>query len=69
MNIHIDEYKDSDFKIQPDIPKCTQRNPILDIIPKSPLAERLEKCPADISNRNLLAVTHLRGGNIDMDQR
>ena len=69
MKIHVDKDGDSDFKFQPDIPKCTQRNPILESGPKSPLAEKLEKCPADIDNRNHLATTQLRDGNIDMDQQ
>ena len=30
MNIHADKGVDSDFKLQPDIPKCTRQKPILD---------------------------------------
>ena len=69
MNIHVDKDKDSDFKLQPDIPKCTRQNRILDSGPKAPLSERLANCPMDIANRTLLATTQLRDGNIYMDQR
>ena len=67
MKIHFDEDKDSDFKLQPDIPKCTWQNPILDSGPKAPLFERLANYPTDIENRTLLTKTHLRDSNIDMD--
>ena len=69
MKIHVGEDEDSDFKLQPDIPKCTRRNPILDSGPKAPLAERLANFPMYIANLTLFATTQLRGGNIDMDQR
>ena len=57
MKIHVDKDGDSDFKFQPDIPKCTQRNPILESGPKSPLDERLENFPTDIDNRTLIATS------------
>ena len=66
MKIHIDKDEDSDFKLQPEIPKFTRRNPILDSGPKASLYERLANRPADIANRTLLATTQLRDGNIDM---
>ena len=69
MNIHVEENKYSDFKLQPDILKCTRQNQILDSVPKEPLSERLANCPTDITNLTLLATTQLRGGNIDMDQQ
>ena len=69
MKIKVDKNKDSDFKIQPDILKCTRQNQILDSVPKEPLSERLANFPTDITNLTLLATTQLRGGNIDMDQR
>ena len=69
MKIHIDKGVDSDFKIQPDIPKCTWQNPILDSGPTAILAARLANCPIDISNLTLLATTQLRAGDIDMDQQ
>ena len=66
MNIHVDEDKDINFKLQPDIPKFTRRNPIMDSGLKAPLSERLANCPMDIANRTLLARTQLRAGYIDM---
>ena len=38
MKIHVNKGVDSDFKLQPDIPKYTRRNPILDSGTTSPLA-------------------------------
>ena len=69
MKIHFNEDKDSDFKLQPEIPKYTRRNPILDSGLKAPLTERLANQPKDISNQTLLVTTQLRHGNINMDQR
>ena len=69
MNIHVDKGVDSDFNIQPEIPKCTRRKPILDSGTTAPLAARLANCPIDISNLTLLATTQLRAGDIDMDQQ
>ena len=69
MKIHVNKVMDSEFKLQPDIPECTQWNPILYSGPTSPLATRLENCPIDISNRTLLVTTQLRAGDIDMDSR
>ena len=69
MNAQFDKDEDSEFKLQPDITKCTRKNPILDSGSKAPLSERLANCPTDISNQTLLVTTQLRGGNIDMDQR
>ena len=69
MKIHVDKGTNSDFNIQPDIPKCTGRNPILDSGPTAPLAVRLANCPIDISNQNLLATTQMRAGDIDMDHQ
>ena len=68
-NIQVDEDKDSDFNLQPDISKFKRLNQILDSGPKAPLAERLANCPTDIANQTLLATTQLRDGNIEMDQR
>ena len=69
MKIHANKGVDSEFKLQPDIPKCTKRNTILDSGPTSPLAVRLANCPIDIANRTLLVNTQLRAGDIEMDQR
>ena len=69
MKIHVDKGVDSDFKLQPDIPKCTRRNPILDSGPTALLCERLANCPIDIANRTFLVMTQLRAGDIDMDQQ
>ena len=69
MKIRVNEDKDIDFKLQPDIPKYTRQNPILDSGPKSPLSERLATCPTDIANQTLLVETQLRYGNIEMDQQ
>ena len=69
MNIHVDEDKDINFKLQPDIPKFTRRNPIMDSGLKAPLSERLANCLTNIANRTLLATTQLRDSNIDMYQR
>ena len=67
MKIHVNKDEDSDFKLQPEIPKYTRRNPILDSGTTSPLATRLANFPIDIANRTLLATTYLRAGDIDMD--
>ena len=69
MNIHVYKDVDSDFKLQPEIRKCTRQNPILDGGPTAPLAVIIANCPIDISNRTLLATTQLRAGDIDTDQR
>ena len=69
MNIHVDKVVDSGFKLQPEIPKCTRQNPILDSGSTAPLSARLVNCPMDIANRTLLATTHLREGDIDIDQQ
>ena len=69
MKIHVDKGVDDEFKLQPDIQKCTRRNPILDSGPTAPLTTRLANCPMDISNQTLLATTQLSAGDIDMDQR
>ena len=69
MKIRVEKGVDSDFKLQPDIPKCTRKNPILDSGPTAQLPVRLAKCPVYITNRTLLATTQLRAGDIDMDQR
>ena len=69
MNIHVNKGVDSDFKLQPDIPKCTWRNPILDSGPTAPLSARLANFPMDIANRNLLSTTRLMAGDIDTYQR
>ena len=69
MKIHVKKVVDGEFKLQPDIPKCTQQNPILDSGPKAPLAVRLENCPIDITNLTLPTTTQLRAGDIDMNQR
>ena len=69
MKIHVKEDVDDDFKIQPDIPKYTRRNPIMDSGPTAPLAARLTNCPIDISNQTLLATTQLRAGDIYMEQQ
>ena len=69
MKTHVKKGVDGDFKLQPDIPKCTRQNPILDNGPTAPLAARLANCPMDIANQTLLATTQLRAGDIDMDQQ
>ena len=69
MKMYVDKGVDSGFKLQTDIPKCTRQNPILDSGPTAPLAARLVNCPIDIANQTLLATTHLRSGDIDMDQQ
>ena len=69
MKIHVNKGVDSDFKLQPGIPKCTRQNPILDSVPTAPLAARLANCPIDIADRTLLVTTQLKAGDIDMDQR
>ena len=69
MKIHVEEGVDGDYKLQPDIPTCTRRNPILCSRPKAPLDARLSNCPIDIANRNLLATTQLWASDIDMDQQ
>ena len=38
MKIHVDKVVNIDFKIQPDIPKCTRQNPILESDPTAKLA-------------------------------
>ena len=69
MKIHVDKGVNSDFKLQPDIPKCTRQKPIMDSGTPAPLSARLANCPIYIANRTLLATTQLRAGNIDMDQQ
>ena len=67
--IHVDEDEDGDFNLQPDIPKCTRQNPILDSGLKAPLSERLANFPTYNANQTLIVTTQLRDGNIDMDQQ
>ena len=69
MEIDVDKDEDSDFKLQPDIPKYTRQNPIMGSGTKAPLSERLANFPTNISNQTFLATTQLRDGNIDMDHR
>ena len=69
MKIHVNKCVDSDFKLHPDIPKCTRRNPILGSGSTAPLAARLANFLIDIANRTLLATTQLRSGDITMDQQ
>ena len=69
MEIHVNKGVDSEFKLQPDIPKFTRQNPILDSGPTAPLYARLANCSIDIANRTLLTMTQLRVGDIDMDQK
>ena len=57
MKLHVDKGVNSDFKLQPDISKCTGRKPILDSGSTAPLVARLADFPIDNFNRTLL-TTH-----------
>ena len=69
MKTHVDKGVDGDFKLQIDIPKCKRRNQIMDSGPTAPLSATLANCPMDVDNQTLLTTTHLRAGDIDINQR